>query len=114
MILLVEDDLDIRELVTEILIEEGFSVIAVADGAQAIALTKTITPCLILTDLMMPGMSGWDFINFLDKNKIWEQVPTVAMTADGTDAKFKRHVAFLKKPVHIEDVLRVCHKHCRG
>ena len=59
--LVVDDDPDIREALAGILADEGYQVTACADGAQALAHlgAGSDPPCLILLDLMMPGMSGW-------------------------------------------------------
>lgn len=113
-ILIVEDDRDIRELLLDLLSEEGYTAITAANGIEALKILESKTPSLILTDLMMPTMNGWDFINYMDKNNICVGVPTYAITADGVNAGFKRAVIFIKKPMQVTDILSVCIKHCTG
>src|SRR4051812_39456009 len=61
-ILIVEDDTELRETLGEILQEEGYHVAGVGNGREALDhLRQSDPPCLILLDLMMPVMSGWEF-----------------------------------------------------
>lgn len=59
-VLIVDDDADIRETLSDFLQDEGYDVAAVGDGAQALAFLRSgvALPCLILLDLMMPVMDG--------------------------------------------------------
>src|SRR5947209_5378298 len=66
-ILLVEDDDLLREGLRQVLEEDGCRVQTAAEGAEALDLLRTTgtSPCVILLDLMMPGMNGWDFLRLL-------------------------------------------------
>lgn len=112
-VLLVEDDTDIRELLADLLQSEGYTVVVARGGVEAIALLEGggTCPSLILTDLMMPNMNGWDFIRYLDEHGLCVGVPTYAVTADGVNARFRREVRFIRKPMRVEDILSVCAKH---
>ena len=61
-VLLVEDDLDIRQSMRFLLELDGFKVVTAANGAQALSqLRRGLRPCVILLDLMMPIMDGFEF-----------------------------------------------------
>jgi CheY-like chemotaxis protein len=65
LILCVDDNLDIRDLITLILEDEGYEVISASQGEAALALIKERKPALILLDVMMPGISGLDVLRTL-------------------------------------------------
>jgi CheY-like chemotaxis protein len=61
-VLIVDDDLDILGALADLLESEGYHVTTVTDGQAALSyLRRGLRPCVILLDLMMPGMNGWDF-----------------------------------------------------
>ena len=64
-VLVVEDDEGIREMLKYNLVTAGFSVHEAADGASGLRTARTARPDLILLDLMLPGMSGFDFCRAL-------------------------------------------------
>ena len=77
-ILVVDDDLDLRKLVSSYLKEEGFSVVSAANGREALFVTREQKPDLIVLDLMMPEMGGYDFIRELGKSSA---LPIIVLTA---------------------------------
>jgi DNA-binding response OmpR family regulator len=77
-ILVVDDDLDLRKLVSSYLKEEGFQVVSAADGREALFVTREENPDLIILDLMMPEMGGYEFIRELNKRS---SVPIIVLTA---------------------------------
>lgn len=77
-ILVVDDDLDLRKLVSSYLKEEGFSVVSAANGREALFVTREQKPDLIVLDLMMPEMGGYDFIRELGKSS---GLPIIVLTA---------------------------------
>ena len=80
-VLLVEDDRDIREAVASLLEAEGYTVLTAAHGKEALAILERGQPCVVLLDLMMPVMSGWDFMDVVRKNKRLEDIPVVVVSA---------------------------------
>jgi CheY-like chemotaxis protein len=83
-ILLVEDDLDVREALAETLRDEGYTVDCAGDGEQALHyLRRGARPGLILLDLMMPRMSGSEFRMLQKVDPQLKDVPVVLLTADG-------------------------------
>lgn len=111
-ILLVEDDRDIRESVTEVLEDEGYVVTAAADGREALLLLQSASPPpgLILLDLMMPVMSGYQFREEQLKLPAYAAIPVLIVTAD-VNARGKveslKAAGFMQKPVKIQPLLNL-------
>jgi CheY-like chemotaxis protein len=82
-VLLVEDDDDIRDVVAELLRDEGYIVHEVADGEEALAYLyqEGRDPCLILLDLMMPRVDGWQVLSRLRAQDRLIALPVVVMSA---------------------------------
>ena len=83
-ILIVDDDCDVRRALTELLEDEGYAVAGAANGRAALDMIRGgVRPALILLDLMMPGMNGWDFRNAQLRDPELSAVPVVIVTASG-------------------------------
>ncbi len=80
-ILVVDDFADGRELLAEYLRFRGFSVVAAASGDEAIAVAERVSPSVVLMDLRMPGMDGWEATRRLRENPEMRDVMIVAVTA---------------------------------
>ncbi len=81
-ILVVEDDADARETLALVLEGEGFEVAMAADGAEALRyLRECPLPCLILLDLMMPGMNGWEFRRQQRRDPELAAIPVLVVSA---------------------------------
>jgi CheY-like chemotaxis protein len=82
-ILVVEDDEDIREAVQDALERRGYRVLVAADGRQALAALRGSDPlpAVILLDLTMPVMSGWEFMVEKEKDPAFAKIPVVVMSA---------------------------------
>ncbi len=85
-VLVVEDDDDIRELVSYNLLKEGYQVAGVASGEDALAAIAAKPPDLILLDLMLPGLDGLSVCRQLKGNPATEPLPVVMLTAKGEEA----------------------------
>jgi two-component system OmpR family response regulator len=106
-VLVVEDDEGIREMLKYNLVTAGFSVHEAADGATGLRTARTARPDLILLDLMLPGMSGFDFTRALRKSS---RVPIIMITAK--DAEVDKIVGlelgaddYITKPFSVREVL---------
>jgi two-component system response regulator RegX3 len=106
-VLVVEDDEGIREMLKYNLAAAGFSVQEASDGAAGLRTARTSRPDLILLDLMLPGMSGFDFCRALRKNS---RVPVIMITAK--DAEVDKIVGlelgaddYITKPFSVREVL---------
>src|SRR5262249_49816030 len=102
VILVVDDDPDILEALTEILADEGFEVLAARHGEEALAHFATRPPDLVLLDLMMPVMDGWEFASRMRKNPDWASVPILVLSADrngGGKAREMGAIGYLRRPL---------------
>jgi CheY-like chemotaxis protein len=117
-VLIVEDAADIQYLLEALLRAEGYIVNSVNNGREALDLLNTSgkLPGLIILDLMMPVMDGYDFRREQEKNPKFAAIPVIVMTADGDyQAKSMRVGArgFLKKPFeNLEEILGKVAQHC--
>lgn len=106
MILVVEDDEPIRLALRELLEAEGYQVIVAADGAEAIAVLVRELPSLIVTDLHMPNVDGFQLCEHVRANLRTEQVPIVVLTAEHRCDRIRNHVdALIRKPFDIDALL---------
>jgi len=80
-ILIVEDEIDLREAMTDALEEAGFTVLEAADGAAGLSIAKTEHPDLILLDLMMPVMNGMDMIAKLREDEWGKDANIIILSA---------------------------------
>jgi signal transduction histidine kinase len=111
-ILIVDDDDDLAETLVAFLSGEGFVIEVASDGEQAIArLRAGMRPDLILLDLMMPVMDGWQFRAFQLADPDLAQLPVIAMSASGTPQARAIHAdAYIEKPFGLPDLLSVVHR----
>lgn len=84
-VLVVEDDEDIRELVSYNLLKEGYQVAGVASGEDALTAVESKTPDLILLDIMLPGLDGLRVCRRLKENPTFESLPIIMLTAKGEE-----------------------------
>ncbi len=83
LIFVVDDDYDTRTVVKTILVSSGFEVEDCESGMAALEKLKTITPELILLDIMMPGMSGYEVMVHLKQRPETQNIPVIMLTAKG-------------------------------
>jgi CheY-like chemotaxis protein len=119
-VLIIDNDEDVRLSLTDMLEDHGYSVQVAADGAAGLALLRSgYRPCVILLDLAMPGMDGWDFRAAQLREPALADIPVVVMSAAGFSASTMRtqfgDVEVLSKPGMNEDFVaaigRSCSKH---
>ena len=107
-VLVVDDDASIRSMVQLMLSSEGYRVASAIDGQDALEQIVARRPDVVLLDLQMPVMSGWELLEALRERHI--DVPVVVMTAAyRARAEAERHGAagHLAKPFDIDDLLDV-------
>ncbi len=80
LVLVVDDDRDGREMYTATLGASGFRVEQAADGFEAVDKSYKLRPDLILMDLLMPRLDGWEVIGWLKSNRNTQDIPIVAVT----------------------------------
>jgi CheY-like chemotaxis protein len=81
MILIVEDNEMNRDVLSRQLVRRGYPVEAAADGLQGLALARTLRPELILLDLGLPGIDGWECARRLRADPVTRDIPIIALTA---------------------------------
>lgn len=116
-ILVVEDNLEIREVLEAVLRSEGHQVLTAANGADALALLHGARrlPCLILLDLMMPVMDGYQFRDAQRRDARLAEIPVVLLTADGRapEKGARLEVAgYLRKPVDLDTLVDAVARFC--
>ncbi len=108
-ILVVEDDNTLRFMLKEILEDEGYDVMVAGDGVAALELMEEKCPDLILSDIMMPRMDGYDFYEAVRGNVTWIPIPFIFLTAraEREDVRFGKALGaedYLVKPFEAEDL----------
>lgn len=87
IILIAEDERDIRELIVITLQLSGFNVVAVPNGQEAVTKAEEIRPDLILMDVRMPKMTGYEACIALKANEQTRAIPVVFLSAKGQEAE---------------------------
>jgi CheY-like chemotaxis protein len=116
-VLIVEDDPDMRESMESVLTYAGHSIAAVADGAEALSWLSGDRPhpCVIVLDLMMPGMNGFELRSRLRADPALAEIPVLVLTGAGNLADRKGielQAEILRKPIDLKDLLAAIHRHC--
>lgn len=109
-VLVVDDELDIRQAVAEVLAEEGHQVVAASDGAEALERLRAFHPNLVLLDLMMPVMNGWEFRSAQKCDPDLSGIPVIVVSALGRDAAIDAE-GFLQKPFDLDELLSAVSRH---
>lgn len=114
-ILLVEDDKSLREIYGVRLLAEGYDIISAGDGEAALAMAIKERPSLIVSDVMMPKISGFDMLDILRSTTETKDIKVIMMTALSSEDQRARGEALgadrylVKSQVGIEDVVRTVH-----
>ena len=115
-ILIIEDEADIRESLADVLELRGYNVVTVVNGREALERLKAgLMPCLIILDLMLPVMSGWEFRRQQLVNDKWANIPTVLVSgiADLPGESQRLHAAsFLLKPIDLASLYKTVDRYC--
>jgi CheY-like chemotaxis protein len=113
-VLVVDDDQDIREALCDLLVDAGYRADSVANGKEALVyLNSRELPCVILLDLMMPVMDGWEFRRCQQGDPRLAKIPVVVITAAGNQgANSIIAERVLPKPLHIDRVLEAIQQYC--
>ena len=79
-VLVVEDDSAIRELVADLLVDEGYAVLQAADGCQGLRLAREHAPSVIMVDQMLPGMTGLEVLEELHAQYMTRHIPVILVS----------------------------------
>lgn len=118
-ILVVDDDETNLTLARALLESNGFTVVTAVDAISTFDVLKDVDPALILMDIQLPGMDGWELTRRLKKNIATSHIPIIALTAYGKhgDAERAREAGFAEfvaKPVSTRELPAIIRKHVGG
>ena len=109
-IMLVEDDKSLREIYSIRLVAEGYNIVSAGDGEEALGLAVQEKPDLIISDVMMPKISGFDMLDILRSTPETKDIKVIMMTALSSDEQRQRSEALGKSQCGIEDVINAVHE----
>ncbi len=92
-ILIVEDNLDNLSIYTTVLEFTGFEVLSAKDGVTGLAMAREQMPDLILMDVSIPGVDGWEATSRLKADRATQQIPIIVLTAHALEADRVRALA---------------------
>ena len=109
-LLLVEDNEDNRIIYSTVLRHVGYDVVEAVNGEEAVALARSVRPALILMDISIPGIDGWEATRILRGDEATRDIPIIALTAhamadDRRRAEAAGFTAYLAKPVEPRTVV---------
>lgn len=114
-ILAVDDDPSILDLMTDILVGEGYEVLPAQNGAEALRVLEKDRPCVVLLDMRMPTLDGWGFASAMRDRGL--RYPVVVVTAAENARAWAQEIgadAYLAKPFQLKDLLRIVERFCRS
>ena len=109
-ILVVDDDENIREVLSDLLLLEGHEILLAEDGEQALLIFEEILPDVVITDLGMPGISGWEVARRIKSKDPSKKVIVISgwgatLQKDQLEENYVDQV--LAKPFHLEQVKKI-------
>lgn len=110
VVLVVEDEAESRDTLRELLELEGYRVETAPDGKAALEVLETIDPCVVLLDLFMPVMDGWQVIDRLRTDGRLGRMNVLVITSAGHRAPSDLPV--LRKPINIDKLLSTLEAVC--
>jgi len=111
-VLVVDDEPDLVEILTTLLNERGFSASGASDGAEALEVIRSVHPDVILLDLDMPRVNGWEVLQQVKTNKQWKDIEIVILSGKHQSLEERRQgkargaTEYLLKPCAPEDIVR--------
>ena len=115
-ILIVEDNEMNRDMICRRVTKRGFDVFTALDGQQGVALAESELPDLILMDLSLPVMDGWEATRRIKANPVTRSIPVIALTANAMSSDRESALAagcddYDTKPVQLDRLLEKIHRH---
>ena len=109
-ILVVDDDPEICAVLSQVLEDAGYTVETASDGRTALAMIVASPPELLITDLVVPGLSGWSL--FARVRRRWPRLPVIIISGSDMgrrhrEASPREHAVFLRKPLCLEQLLAI-------
>lgn len=115
-VLIIEDDVDTREMLEKFLELEGYQVVTAANGRQALdRLAEGASAAVIVLDLMMPVMDGWQFRRKQIEDARLAKIPTIVVSAAGRERMtYISADAYLAKPIDMDELLSRVSEFCQA
>jgi CheY-like chemotaxis protein len=114
-VLIVDDDVDARESLCALLETEGYSVRAAGHGEEALRILRASGACIVVLDIFMPVMNGFEFLSEKARDPVLAEIPVVVLSADVMAVRRAERegvAAALTKPVDHERLLEIIRKYC--
>jgi two-component system, OmpR family, phosphate regulon response regulator PhoB len=119
LVMVIEDNANIRSLLVEVLAEGGYAVLPFDTGAGAVEALRAARPAALILDLKLgPPLSGWEILAQLEQDSTVGSVPTLVCSGDALALReqspqlLAHGYGVLAKPFHIDDLLHWLHTHC--
>ncbi len=116
-LLIVDDDPEMCAVLSQALAEDGYSVETAPDGRTALEMVAASPPDLLITDLLMPGLTGWSL--FARVRRLSSTLPIIVIS--GSDTRFRHqetplaeHAVFLRKPFDLDHLLAIVERLLAG
>jgi CheY-like chemotaxis protein len=97
-VLVVDDDREVRESLGEVLEDRGYSVLCVANGRQALDMLAAFRPDLVLLDLFMPSVNGWDVLEAMKSDRQLRRIPVIVISSSLQGRELDAAVRYVPKP----------------
>ena len=115
-VLIVEDNEMNRDMLTRRLERKGYAVVCAVDGPQGIEMARSTLPDVILMDVALGDMDGWEATTILQADDRTKQIPVIALTAHALESDRKKSIEvgcvdFETKPVSLSDLIEKIEKH---
>ncbi len=115
-VLVVDDDPEIRESLSELLDHRGYSVLQAENGRRALDVLKAVpprTPCIVVLDLAMPVLDGHEFLKYRAADPVLRHIPVVVVSANPRPLHPLEGIeAYLQKPLEPEVLLEIIRRTC--
>jgi CheY-like chemotaxis protein len=110
-IMIVDDEPDVAYILKTVLVKEGYKVIEASNGKECLEKVKEEKPKLILLDIMMPDINGWEVCKEIKENPSTSYIPVSMLSIKGDDEDKKKSFEYahadehLTKPINFEEVI---------
>ncbi len=108
----IEDEPGVIELIRLILERTDLEIVGAENGADGLDAIRRHRPVLVLLDLMLPGMDGWEIYRRMKADDVMKNIPVIVVTAkaEGIDEVLAKHIAgvddYIKKPFSLQELLQ--------
>jgi CheY-like chemotaxis protein len=109
-VLVIDDEEDVRETLRDVVEMEGCSAVLAASALEGMKILERHKPCLIILDLMMPGMNGAEMLTLLRHDENLSGLPVLMSTS--APSRAPAGVALLPKPIDLETLCRWIRTNC--